>query len=220
MANDPQQAAKQRAAEAALGYVRPGMRLGLGSGTTAELVVKALAGWRVTCVPTSQRTAELARAAGIPVEDFTHGTRLDLAIDGADEVADDLGLIKGHGGALLYEKIVASAADRFIVVADATKRVRRLGAAYLPVEVVPFALPRVAEALTQLGAQVKPRDFTTQAGNKILDATFGPMADPAALAAHLDAMPGVVEHGLFLGMAHLAIIATPDAVEILESPTP
>jgi ribose 5-phosphate isomerase A len=216
-------AAKRRAAEASLAYIQDGMRVGLGSGSTAELVIGLIKerGIRITGVATSRRTARLAEAAGIPLTDFTTGTRLDLAIDGADEVDAQLNLLKGLGGALLYEKVVAVAAEQFIVVVDASKRVLNLGARPLPVEVVPFAAPRVAEALASFGAVVAPRltpagnPFRTQAGHQILDASFGTIYDPPGLAGELDALPGVVEHGLFLGLASHVLVGTDDGVDAL-----
>lgn len=225
--------AKRRVAEASLAYVRDGMRVGLGSGSTAELMVEALGrqvaqGLSIVAVATSRRTERLARAAGIDVRDFETVAGLDVAIDGADEVAPDLGLLKGHGGALLYEKIVASAARELVIVVDASKCVDRLGARALPIEVVPFARPRVAASLEAMGARVSlrparadsPRPFRTQAGHQILDADFGPLADPAGLAAALDGIPGIVEHGLFLGLATRVLVAEPDRIRTLEARRP
>lgn len=216
-------AAKRRAAEASLAYLHDGMRVGLGSGTTAELVIGLIKerGLQITGIATSKRTARLAEAAGIPLTDFTSGTRLDVAIDGADEVDAHLNLLKGRGAALLYEKIVAVAAEQFIVVVDAPKRVLNLGGVPLPVEVVPFAAPRVAEALASFGAVVSLRltaagnPLKTQAGHQILDAAFGTIYDPAGLSAELDALPGVVEHGLFLGLASHVLVGTEDGVDAL-----
>ncbi|MDB5097564.1 MAG: Ribose 5-phosphate isomerase [Cyanobacteria bacterium RYN_339] len=213
-------AAKRRAAEASLAYVKDGMRVGLGTGTTAELVIGLIAerGLKITAVPTSRRTARLAEAAGIPVTDFTSGLRLDLTIDGADEVDPHLNLLKGRGGALLYEKIVAVAADVFVVVVDGSKRVANLGAVPLPVEVIPFAAPRIQAAISAMGAVVTTRltasgnPFRTQAGHQILDAAFGTIYDPAGMAAELDGLAGVVEHGLFLGLASHVLVAEADQV--------
>jgi len=217
---DDRIAAKRRAAEASLAYVRDGMRVGLGSGTTAELVIPLIAErkLKIQAIATSARTAELARAAGIELTDFSTGTELDLAIDGADEVDPRLNLLKGHGGALLYEKIVATAAKQYVVVVDGPKRVTNLGALALPVEVVPFALPRVQAALASFGAVVSLRlaanglPYRTEAGHLILDAAFGTIYDPDGLASELDVLPGVVEHGLFLGMATHVLVAEADEV--------
>jgi ribose 5-phosphate isomerase A len=226
---DPHFEAKLRVAEASLAYIHTGMRLGLGSGSTAELMVKALGrevarGLKIVGVPTSRRTAKLARAAGIPLVDFSTGTRLDVTIDGADEVDANLALIKGHGGALLYEKIVANAADQLIILVDGSKRVQRLGKTALPIEVIPFAEPCVREALERLGAVVTTRlstsgrTYRTQAGHLILDAAFGSIPDAQALSTTLDATPGIVEHGLFLDMATRVLVSEGREVITLTHP--
>ena len=217
--------AKRAAAEAAVAAeVRSGMALGLGTGTTASHVTVAVgrllregALGDIVAVPTSEATAALAREHGVPLTTLTEQPQLALCLDGADEIAPDLGLVKGLGGALLREKIVASAADRFVVVADGSKRVARLGEhTPVPVEVIPFGEAVCARALAALGCIPEPRaGFVTDEGNHILDCRFGPIADPAALATAIRAIPGVVEHGLFLGMAAAAYVAGPDGIEVL-----
>lgn len=216
--------AKRQAALQALELVRPGMTLGLGTGSTAAHFVKGL-GERLKeglviagAVATSEATAALARAAGVTLLEPGPETRFDLAVDGADEIDPALTLIKGGGGALLREKIVAAAAVRFVVIADAGKRVPRLGRFPLPVEVTPFAWAltarKVAEALRASGCgrdilSLRQKDgapFVTDGGNYILDCQASEIPDAPALAALLDATPGVVEHGLFIGLAHEAIV--------------
>jgi ribose 5-phosphate isomerase A len=224
---------KRRAAEAALDYLEDGMRLGLGSGSTAAHFVRLLGertakGLAVTAVPTSERTAKLAREAGIPLSTLDDTPELDLCVDGADEVGPGLALVKGRGGALLREKIVANASARMIVIADAGKRVAELGAHPLPIEIVGFGLTATALAIEraaiELGLSVAldirqsaGRRFETDGGNLIIDASFGRIPDPRALANCLSAIPGVIEHGLFLGFADLALIASPDGVQAIEA---
>jgi ribose 5-phosphate isomerase A len=224
-------AARRRAGEVAAGEVQAGMRLGLGSGRTAEHFVRALAGrvrdgLQVVGVPTSETTAALARAEGVPLTTLDEHPELDLAVDGADEIDSRLRLIKGGGGALLREKIVACAASRMIVVVDAAKVVETLGAFPLPIEVVPFgmgatnaAIRRIAGKLGLSGPialrQRGEKPFVTDSGNHILDASFGRIPDPDSLAAELSRIPGVVEHGLFIGLATTAIVAHGDRVEWL-----
>ena len=224
---------KRQAARSALAYVESGMRLGLGTGSTARHFVdlvgaRVAEGLEVLCVPTSEQTRLQAEALGIPLTTLDETPELDLCVDGADEVGPDLGLIKGGGGALLREKIVASAARSMIVIADESKLVDRLGAFALPVEVVPFglgatqlAIGRLARSLGLPGELVLRRVagglvFVTDGGHHILDCHFSAIADPAALAAGLVAIPGVVEHGLFLGMARTACIAGAAGVRVLE----
>jgi len=222
---------RRRAAEAALDEVRAGMKLGLGSGRTAAHFVKALgekvrAGLSVVGVPTSGKAGQLAQAEGIPLTTLDAEPALDLTIDGADEVDPELRLIKGGGGALLREKIVATASARMVVIVDAGKRVDTLGAFPLPIEVVPFGLTatrRAIEAATGrlgLAGDIALRGgadtpFVTDGGHHILDASFGRIPDPEALAAALAAVPGVVEHGLFLGLASAAIIGLDNGVDRL-----
>jgi len=225
---------KRRAAEAAVAEVRPGMKLGIGTGSTAEAFVRALgakvkAGLAITAVPTSERTAALCVAEGITLTTLDETPALDLCIDGADEIDPKLRLIKGGGGALLREKIVAAASARMIVIADASKLVPVLGAFPLPIEVVPFGLGATRAAILRLAAAlglsgpVNLREkagappFMTDGGHYILDASFGLIRDPEALAAGLATIPGVVEHGLFLGLAKAAIIARADGVEQLKA---
>lgn len=214
---------KRLAAEAALAEVEPDMRLGLGTGSTAEHFIRGLgarvrAGLKVVGVATSERSGALAREMGIQLaapEDFTE---LDLAVDGADELDASLRLIKGGGGALLREKIVAAAARRFIVIADGSKQVETLGAFPLPIEVVPFGLAATKAKIEILAAKLglagaltlrrkAGAPFISDGGNVILDASFGRIPDPENLADKLDAVPGVVDHGLFIGLASVALLA-------------
>ena len=193
------------------------MIVGLGTGTTGEFVLLALArrireGLRMTGVPTSERTAARARDLGIPLTELTRP--IDIAIDGADEVTrGTLHLIKGRGGALTREKLVAQAAARFLVVVDQTKMVDRLGAAPVPVEVIPFGWQDTAR---RIGAQFKRRDFITDNGNYILDCAFGTIQSPESLANDLDRITGVVEHGLFIGMASEVHVGTTSGVQVLK----
>ena len=219
---------KRRAAQAAIAHVREGMRLGLGSGTTmahfVELLGRRVAeGLSVIGVPTSEKTAALARRAGVPLTTLDETPELDLAVDGADEIGPGLALIKGAGGALLREKIVANASERMIVIADAGKRVLELGAFPLPIEVAAFGLTATALAIERatielgLNAALDVRlnngaPYVTDGGNRIIDASFGRIPDPEALAGRLAGIPGVIEHGLFLGLADLALLASPDGV--------
>jgi ribose 5-phosphate isomerase A len=220
--------AKQRAGERAVEYIEDGMTVGLGTGSTAYWVVERLGarvreGLRVRCVPTSRRTEEQARGLGIPLVTFSDVQQLDLAIDGADEIGPGLALIKGGGGALLREKLVAAAARRFVVVADASKRVEVLGKFSLPVEVVPFAWEvtarRVAEVLKVEPVQRRDASgavYVTDNGNYILDCRCGEIREPAEAERELKLLTGVVECGLFVGMADLAVVATDSDVEIIE----
>jgi ribose 5-phosphate isomerase A len=218
-------ALKRAAGERAAALVEDGMRLGLGSGSTAVAFVSALAarvkqGLRVAGVPTSERTREQAEREGVPLTTLDDTPELDLAVDGADELDDELRLIKGGGGALLREKIVAAASRRMIVIADGSKRVARLGRFPLPIEVVPFGLGAtrraVAAAVRQAGCEGELRlragatgePFLTDGGHYILDARLERIDAPEQLAGALAVIPGVVEHGLFIGLASGAIIAT------------
>jgi len=214
MANDQE---KQAAARASLQFVKDGDVVGLGTGSTAAYVIQFLAqrireGLKIRGVPTSESTCQMAEHAGVPLVTFKEVQEIDVAIDGADEIDPDLNLIKGGGGALLREKIVASAARKFIVIADSSKQVPVLGTFPLPVEVIPFAEPLLAKRIAKLGANVSLRKdpsgnaYRTDEGHHILDCRFGKIADPAALARKLCEMPGVVEHGLFVGMADVALI--------------
>ncbi|WP_367714587.1 ribose-5-phosphate isomerase RpiA [Nitratireductor sp. GISD-1A_MAKvit] len=214
---------KIEAARAALDQVEDGMRLGIGTGSTAEEFVRLLAervadGLSVIGVPTSERTADLCTELGVPLTTLDETPALDLTIDGADEIGPGLGLIKGGGGALLREKIVASASARMIVIADKTKLVDALGRFALPIEVNVFGLAATMDAIEnvarELGLngplivrQADSKPFVTDGGHLIVDASFGRIPDPRALAAALNAIPGVVEHGLFLDLADTAFIA-------------
>lgn len=224
---------KKLAGERAAEWVESGMVVGLGTGSTAVYATRAI-GQRledgrlhhILGIPTSEQTARQAQEAGIPLTTLDDQPIIDLTIDGADEIDPHLNLIKGLGGALLREKIVAAASRRMIVVSDARKVIAKLGTlAPLPVEVIPFARRPVYDFLTSLGAQValrrdrelEQRPFLTDEGNIILDCTFPQGIDnPAALAQTIIAQPGVVEHGLFLNLATLAVIAAPDGLQIIK----
>ncbi len=223
-----QDALKKQAAEAAVAEVEDGMVLGLGSGSTAELAVRALAarvtaGLRVSGVPTSERTAALARRIGVPLTDFAVHAQVDLTIDGADEVEPhSLTLVKGRGGALLREKIVASASRRMLVVVDGSKLVDRLGRGAVPVEVVAFGWQATLARLEALGVRPVLRrspdgtPFLTDGGNHLADCAAGPIGDPAAFDSRLRTVVGLVETGLFLGLASRVIAATIDGVKVFE----
>jgi ribose 5-phosphate isomerase A len=212
---------KRLAAESAVSQVTSGMIVGLGTGTTGEFALLALArrireGLRITGVPTSEHTAARARDLGIPLTELTGP--IDIDIDGADEVTrGTLHLIKGRGGALTREKIVAQASTRFLVVVDQTKLVSVLGAKPLPIEVVPFGWQATARRIQDLGAKTERRDFITDGGNYILDCAFGPIQSPETLAGNLDRIVGVVEHGLFIGMATEVHVGTSSGVQILRA---
>jgi ribose 5-phosphate isomerase A len=227
---------KARAATMALDLVEDGMRLGLGTGSTAAHFVEAIGGkvaqgLRVICVPTSETTRLQAERLRIPLTTLEETPHLDLTVDGADEFDDQLRLIKGGGGALLREKIVASASDRMVVIADRSKLVPVLGKFPLPVEVVSFGLA-ATRALIEAMAQeagckgditLRPdrsgRAFITDQGNHILDCAFGEIPEPDLLSFALKQVPGVVEHGLFLGIADAAIVAGPDGVQMIARPS-
>jgi ribose 5-phosphate isomerase A len=220
--------AKQLAGARAAEFIEDGMTVGLGTGSTAYWMVESLGarvkqGLRVRGIPTSKRTEEQARGLGIPLVTFADVQELDLTIDGADEIGPGLALTKGGGGALLREKLVAAASRRMIVVADASKVVEVLGKFPLPVEVVPFAwevTARRVEALTS-NTRLRQRDgggvYVTDNGNYILDCACGEIRDPATLERDLKLLPGVVECGLFIGIADTAIVVGEDGgVRILE----
>lgn len=215
---------KRAAGEAAAALVEDGMTLGLGTGSTVAFFLDALAerGLDVAGIPTSEATADRCRELGIRLLTLDATDRLDLAVDGADELTPDLQLTKGGGGALLREKVVASIADRFVVIATPDKVVPRLGASFaLPVEVVTFAAPHVVRALHGFGASaVAARDggdYRTDNGNLVLDATFADgIEDPHVLDVALSLVPGVAEHGLFVDMATVALLGSADGVERLE----
>jgi len=223
---------KRAAAARALDFVTDGMKLGLGTGSTAEAFLELLApkvrgGMTLDCVATSERTAAKARALGIALGDLDTLAPLDLTVDGADEADRDLNLIKGAGAALLREKIVAASSRAMIVIADETKLVARLGRFPLPVEIVPFGhgatAKRIQAAAASLGyakLALAPRlkdgaPLKTDSGNMIYDCAFGAITDAAGLAAALSAVPGVVEHGLFIGIATALVIAHPGEVEVI-----
>jgi len=220
---------KKSAAESAARLVESGMVVGLGTGSTAKFLVSALGRrvaderMRIIGIPTSERTAEQARELNIPLATLAEYTQIDLTIDGADEVErGSLYLVKGHGGALLREKIVAAASKRMVVVADESKLVDRLGSLLsVPVEVVPFGWQSTERRLKQLGANpalrlgVDNKPYVTDGGHYILDCAFGPMDAPKEVAQHLDQVVGVVEHGLFLGFAEEVYIGGPKGVKIL-----
>jgi ribose 5-phosphate isomerase A len=223
---------KRSAAARALEYVKPGMRLGLGTGSTARHFVELLAervrgGLAVAAVPTSEATREQAERLGISLVSLDATPELDLTVDGADEIAPGLCLIKGGGGALLREKIVAAASARMVVIADGSKWVKTLGRFPLPIEVVPFGLAPISRAVeaaaaaegcpgpARLRRTADGHAFVTDGGHWILDAALERIPDPGSLADRLSGIPGVVEHGLFIGLAHTAILASPDGVRVV-----
>lgn len=224
---------KKLAAEAAMSHVEGGMRLGLGTGTTADHFIRALgkavaSGLDIVGVPTSRVTAELADTLAIPLSTLDDTPRLDVTVDGADEIGPGLALLKGGGGALLREKIVAAASDRMIVIADRSKQVDCLGAFPLPIEVVEFGLAATRAAINAAASDIglagavsvrRAGDtvYYTDSGNLILDASFGRIPDPQALADRLHRIPGVVEHGLFLNMASMALVAGPGGIETISA---
>jgi len=209
---------KEAAARASLQFVRDGQVVGLGTGSTAAFFIKLLgekvkAGLRIRGIPTSVKSGELAQSLGIPLTTLDECQEIDVTVDGADEVDPQLRLIKGGGGAMLREKIVASATKQLVIVADASKQVARLGKFPLPVEVIGFAQALVAKRIGELGAQVSVRPgadgqpYVTDENHHILDCRFGEIRDADGLARQLSEMPGVVEHGLFIGMAKVALFA-------------
>jgi ribose 5-phosphate isomerase A len=223
---------KKAAAEAAARLVEDGMAVGLGTGSTAEFFVSALARrisqerLRIVGIPTSEQTAAQARELNIPLTTFAEQTRLDLTVDGADEIElGTLYLIKGHGGALLREKIVAAASARMTVVADESKIVKRLGSLVaVPVEVVQFGWEATQKKLGELGGNPALRrgadqtPYVTDGGHYIIDCAFGPMENPKEIAHHLDHVVGAVEHGLFLGFATEVFVGGRDGVTVLKKP--
>jgi ribose 5-phosphate isomerase A len=228
-----QNSLKRAAAAKALDYVRDGMKLGLGSGSTAEMFVEMLAtrvraGQKLLCVPTSERTAAFARKQGITLSGLDELAPLDITIDGADEADRNLDLIKGGGGMLLREKIVAASSKKMIVIADETKLVPRLGKFPVPVEVIEFGhkatCARLAQTLAGLGykdtpVRLREKDgapFKTDSSNLIYDCALGAIQNAPKLATALLAVPGVVDHGLFIGIATTLLIAGPGDVEVIE----
>lgn len=237
MAEQPDESPKRRVAARALAFVEDGMRLGLGTGSTAKLFVDLLAervrdGLDVVGVPTSERTRLQAESLGIRLATLDDLPELDLTVDGADEFDGDLRLIKGGGGALLREKIVAAASARMIVIADASKRVARLGGFPLPVEVNAFGLASTWRKVERAGEAVGARGvvalrrrpdgtpYLTDGGHLILDCRFDPIPDPEALADRLVAIPGVVEHGLFIGLASAVVTDDDAGTLVVERPSP
>ena len=227
------EAQKRAAAARALEFVQSGMRLGLGTGSTARHFVALLAerirsGLEVVAVPTSEATRVEAERLGIPLTTLEETSELDITVDGADEIAPDLSLIKGGGGALFREKIVACASVRLIVITDETKLVSVLGRFPLPIEVAQFGLAATRRRIEAVAADTgcpgpallrRARDghvFVTDGGHWILDAAFERIVHPKILADRLDAITGVVEHGLFIGLAHTAVIAGASGVRVIE----
>ena len=215
MANDQE---KEAAARASLKFVQDGQVVGLGTGSTAAHFIKLLGekvknGLHIRGIPTSDRSREMAISLGIPLTTLDECQEIAVTVDGADEVDPQLRLIKGGGGAMLREKIVASATKQLVIVADATKQVERLGKFPLPVEVIKFAQALVAKRIAAMGADVRLRTdsdgepYLTDENNHILDCRFGEIRDPDRLARELSEMPGVVEHGLFIGMASIVLFA-------------
>jgi len=216
---------KQAAAQASLRFVQDGQIVGLGTGSTASIAVRLIgervrAGLKIRGIPTSVETQQLATELGIPLLTLDQVQQIDVTIDGADEIDPQLQLIKGGGGAMLREKIIASASRKMVVIADSSKRVAMLGKFPLPVEVIRFAQALVAARITALGASAVLRKradgepYITDEGHHILDCHFGEISDPAGLACELDSMPGLVEHGLFIGLASVALVAR--GKEVLE----
>jgi ribose 5-phosphate isomerase A len=229
------EAQKRQAAARAVDWVRPGMRLGLGTGSTARHFMELLAekvrgGLDVVGVPTSEATRADAERLGVPLTTLEEAPELDMTVDGADEIAPDLSLIKGGGGALLREKIVAAASVRMVVIADESKWVSSLGRFPLPIEVMPFGLAATRRAIEAAaaaagcpGQALLRRDknghaFVTDGGHWILDAVLNRIPEPKALAERLSTIPGVVEHGLFIGLAQAAIVAGPTDVRVVSRP--
>ncbi len=221
MANENE---KELTGRAAAQLVRDGDVVGLGTGSTAYFTVIALgervkAGLKIIGIPTSVKTADLARAVGIPLTTLDEHPEIDITIDGADEIDPQLRMIKGGGGALLREKVVASASKKMVVITDSAKVVPVLGKFPLPVEVIAFARAVVEKKIVALGGSPKLRTkpdaspYVTDNGNQILDCSFGKIADPPALALALSNTPGIAEHGLFIGLASIALVGRGDRVE-------
>ncbi|MES2752275.1 MAG: ribose-5-phosphate isomerase RpiA [Pseudomonadota bacterium] len=227
---------KRQAAARAVEQVQDGMKLGLGTGSTARHFVELLgervsAGLKIIGVPTSEATRADAQRCGVPLTTLDEVDRLDLTVDGADEIDPNLELIKGGGGALLREKIVAAASDRMIVIADESKWVETLGRFPLPIEVIPFGLSATRRAIESAFAENgvsgqmdvrKGKDghaFVTDGGHWIIDAHLGHIPDSPRLALSLNTIPGVVEHGLFIGLARTAVLAGPQGIRIVERPS-
>lgn len=227
------EAQKRAAAARAVEFVRPGMRIGLGTGSTARHFVELLGervrtGLDVVAVPTSQATRQDAERLGIPLTSLDETPELDLTVDGADEIAPDLSVVKGGGGALLREKIVAAASERLIVIADESKWVSALGRFPLPIDVIPFGLAATRRAVEAAAVAAgcpgpallrRAKDghaFVTDNGHWVLDAALERISDPKRLADRLSAIPGVVEHGLFIGLAQVVVLAGTEGVRVVE----
>jgi ribose 5-phosphate isomerase A len=219
---------KEAAGRAAAKLVRDGNIVGLGTGSTAYFAVVALgervkAGLKIVGIPTSVHTGDLARSVGIPLTTLDEHPEIDITIDGADEVGPNLNLIKGGGGALTREKVIATASKKMVVVADSGKVVLTLGKFPLPLEVIAFARTVIEKKIASLGATTKLRmkpdggPFITDNGNQILDCSFGKIDNPASLARELSDTPGIVEHGLFIGIAKLALVGKGTSVEELKA---
>ncbi len=228
MANDQE---KEAAARASLRFVKDGQIVGLGTGSTAAYFIQLLGeevknGLKIRGIPTSDRSREQAAGLGIPLTTLDEYQQIDVTVDGADEVDPQLRLIKGGGGALLREKIVASASKQLVIVADATKRVPVLGKFPLPVEVIKFARAVIVKKIEALGAEVGLRmgadgkPYLTDENNYILDCRFGQIPDADGLARQLSNMPGIVEHGLFIGLASVVLVANGSAILELRAQPP
>jgi ribose 5-phosphate isomerase A len=219
---------KKAAAKAALDYVKPQMKIGLGTGSTARhfidfLGAKVKEGLEVVAVPTSKETSEQAKRLGIPLATLETHPFLDLVVDGADEFDADFNVMKGGGGALLFEKIVASSARFVVIIADQSKKVEHLGAFPLPIEVVPFGVKatawKIERALQACGLKAKMnirvrngKPFRSDSGNVIIDCAIGKIPEPGRLSNFLSIIPGIVDHGLFIGICGIILMATPDGV--------
>ena len=212
------------AAEEAVKYVKSGMTLGLGSGSTVDWMLRKLGervkeGLQIQGIPSSKKTEKLARELGIPLIDFTSTTHIDLAIDGADEIDSSLNLIKGGGGSLVREKVVDACADELIIIADASKIVSQLGSFPLPIEVLPFGFEVTAENIRKLGGvpTLRRKDnqiFVSDNGNYIIDCSFGPIDDAVSLHEKLIQLVGVIDTGIFAGMADKVIVARNGEIEL------
>ena len=217
---------KKRAALEAVKEIRDGMTIGLGTGSTAYFAIEAVGemvkqGMTLKAVPTSEQTRELSEKWGIPLVDINLIDKIDLTIDGADEFTPNLDLIKGGGGALLREKIVASLTEKQIIIADSSKKVEKLGLFKLPIEVIPFASTQVLRQLKRIGGtgyirQKDGQNYLTDQGNCIIDADFGLIADPTRLDQQLNNIVGIVEHGLFLNLTHQIIMAQGDELIVFK----
>lgn len=221
----PEQLSKKMAGEKAVEFIKKDMLIGLGTGSTVHWTIQKLGklvkeGLNVQAIPTSKATEKFARDAGIPLTTFDQVKELDLTIDGADEISAKLDLIKGGGGALLREKLVAISSRKRIIVADSSKLVTHLGKFALPIEIVPFSWERTLERVLSLGCQIELRKseavpFITDNGNYILDCKFAEITDPMSLHQQLKLLPGVIETGLFVQLAHLIVVGYPDRIDLL-----